>query len=49
MLYEQQRHMNGSKWVALSTGILAVMLGIGYLILVQILDYRGTFEPAPFS
>ncbi len=39
--------MERPKWVAIVTGILAVLLGLGYLVLVQILDYRGGFEPAP--
>jgi hypothetical protein len=41
--------MDRSKWVARLTGILAIILGIAYLILVQLLDYRGAFEPAPFG
>jgi hypothetical protein len=35
------------KWVAVVTGILAIAVSVGYLILVQLIDYRGSFEPAP--
>lgn len=35
------------KWVAVVTGILAIAVSVGYLILVQLIDYRGSFVPAP--
>ncbi|MBW4698973.1 MAG: hypothetical protein KME03_13950 [Aphanocapsa lilacina HA4352-LM1] len=38
--------MDRPKLVAIVTGALALALGIGYLVLVQLLDFR-TFEPAP--
>ena len=38
--------MDRSKLVAIVTGVLALALGIGYLVLVQLLDYRD-FKPAP--
>lgn len=41
--------MERPKWVAVITGILAILMGVGYLILVQLLDYRGGFEPAPLD
>lgn len=41
--------MTRSQWVAVFTGILAVLLGGGYLLLVQILDWRGEFLPAPIE
>jgi len=38
------------KWVAIITGALAIALGVGYLLLVQLLDYRGgEFLPAPLE
>ncbi len=37
------------KWVAVVTGILAIAISVGYLILVQLIDYRGSFEPAPMG
>ncbi len=39
--------MNQSQWVAVLTGAIALVLGIGYLVLVQFLDFRGEFLPAP--
>ncbi len=42
--------MERPKWVAIATGILAIALGVGYLLLVQLLDYRGgEFLPAPLD
>lgn len=38
--------MDRPKLVAIVTGALAFALGVGYLILVQVLDYRD-FKPAP--
>ncbi len=32
------------------TGVLAIALGVGYLLLVELLDYRGgEFLPAPLE
>lgn len=39
--------MQTSKWVSIVTGVIAVVLGLGYLVLVQILDWRGEMLPAP--
>lgn len=39
--------MNRSKIVAVATGIVSVLLAIGYLLLVQLLDFRGEMLPAP--
>ncbi len=39
--------MQASKWVAVVTGAVAIALGCGYLILVQLLDWRGEMVPAP--
>ena len=39
--------MNRSKIVAIVTGIISLVLGILYLILVQLLDMRGEMIPAP--
>ncbi|MEM1427728.1 MAG: hypothetical protein AAGF75_14400 [Cyanobacteria bacterium P01_H01_bin.130] len=38
---------NRSKWVAIATGIISLLLGVAYLIIVQILDFRGEMIPAP--
>lgn len=36
-----------SKLIAVITGVISLILGIGYLILVQFLDSRGEMLPAP--
>ncbi len=41
--------MERSKWVAIVTGAVSLLLGIAYLILVQILDWRGEMVPAPIE
>ena len=38
--------MDRSKWVAILTGAIALLCSIGYLLLVQLLDFRGEFRPA---
>lgn len=39
--------MGRSKIVAVITGVIAVLLGVAYLLLVQALDFRGEMVPAP--
>lgn len=39
--------MNRSKIVAIITGALSLLLAIAYLLLVQLLDFRGEMVPAP--
>ncbi|MBU6228943.1 MAG: hypothetical protein KGQ93_04540 [Cyanobacteria bacterium REEB459] len=41
--------MDRSKLVALITGVISLALALGYLLLVQILDFRGDMVPAPLS
>ncbi|MCU0551911.1 MAG: hypothetical protein MUC48_21435 [Leptolyngbya sp. Prado105] len=41
--------MNRSKFVAVMTGIISLILGVGYLLLVQLLDFRGEMLPAPIE
>jgi hypothetical protein len=41
--------MNRSKIVAVITGVISILLAVGYLILVQLLDFRGEMKPAPTS
>ncbi|HEY9764466.1 MAG TPA: hypothetical protein V6D07_18205 [Trichocoleus sp.] len=41
--------MDRSKIVAIITGVLSLLLAIGYLVLVQLLDFRGEMLPAPVS
>ncbi|MEP0946908.1 MULTISPECIES: hypothetical protein [Cyanophyceae] len=38
-----------SKLVAVITGVISLLLAVGYLVLVQILDFRGDMVPAPLS
>ncbi|NJK40479.1 MAG: hypothetical protein HC934_02295 [Acaryochloridaceae cyanobacterium SU_2_1] len=37
------------KVVAVVTGAIALLLGVAYLLLVQMLDFRGEMLPAPMS
>lgn len=41
--------MERSKLVAVLTGAISLLLGIAYLVLVQILDWRGEMLPAPIE
>jgi hypothetical protein len=41
--------MDRSKIVAIVTGVLSLLLAVGYLLLVQLLDFRGEMIPAPIS
>lgn len=41
--------MERKKIVAIVTGVISVLLGVVYLILVQILDSRGAMIPAPIT
>lgn len=41
--------MNRSKVVAIITGAISLILAIAYLLLVQLLDFRGEMKPAPLS
>ncbi|MBF1999108.1 MAG: hypothetical protein IGS50_09370 [Synechococcales cyanobacterium C42_A2020_086] len=39
--------MDRSKLVAVITGAIAILLSVAYLIVVQLLDFRGEMVPAP--
>ncbi|MGB3294340.1 MAG: hypothetical protein WBB01_15240 [Phormidesmis sp.] len=41
--------MDRPKIVAIITGALSILLAITYLLLVQVLDFRGEMVPAPVS
>lgn len=41
--------MDRSKFVAIITGVISLLLAVGYLVLVQLLDFRGEMIPAPVS
>jgi hypothetical protein len=41
--------MERSKIVAILTGAISILLAVAYLIIVQLLDFRGEMKPAPIS
>jgi hypothetical protein len=41
--------MNRSKLIAIITGAISLILAIAYLVIVQIIDFRGEMLPAPQS
>jgi hypothetical protein len=41
--------MNRSKLIAVITGAISIILAIAYLVIVQLLDFRGEMLPAPQS
>lgn len=41
--------MDRGKIVAVITGAISVLLAVAYLLLVQLLDFRGEMIPAPVS
>lgn len=41
--------MDKSKIIAIITGVISLALGFAYLLIVQLLDFRGEMIPAPQS
>jgi hypothetical protein len=41
--------MDRSKIVAVITGVISLVLAIAYLLIVQIIDFRGEMLPAPVT
>lgn len=41
--------MKRGKFVAILTGAISILIAVAYLVLVQILDFRGEMIPAPMS
>lgn len=41
--------MDRSKIVAIITGVISLLLAVAYLVIVQVLDFRGEMVPAPVS
>ena len=39
--------MDRGKIVAIVTGAISIIIAIAYLVLVQLLDFRGEMIPAP--
>jgi len=42
-------YREGSKIIAIITGVFSIVLALGYLLLVTLLDFRGEMVPAPQS
>ena len=45
----QGEEMDRSKIIAIMTGVIAVAISVAYLLMVQILDFRGMMAPAPMG
>lgn len=41
--------MQRGKIVAIISGVISILLAVAYLILVQLLDFRGEMVPAPIN
>ena len=41
--------MDRGKFIAILTGAISILIAIAYLVLVQLLDFRGEMTPAPVS
>jgi hypothetical protein len=41
--------MDRGKIVAIITGAISILIAVAYLLLVQLLDFRGEMIPAPVS
>ena len=38
-----------SKIIAIITGAIALLVSIAYLVLMQLIDFRGGMQPAPIT
>lgn len=47
MIEKSTKFMPRGKLTAIITGAISLLLAIAYLLLVQILDFRGEMKPAP--
>ncbi len=41
--------MDRGKLIAIVTGVISILIAIAYLVIVQLLDFRGEMIPAPVS
>ena len=41
--------MDKGKIVAIITGAISILIAIAYLVLVQLIDFRGEMIPAPIN
>ena len=39
--------MDKGKIVAIITGVISILIAIAYLVVVQLIDFRGDMIPAP--
>ena len=39
--------MDRGKFVAIVTGVISILIAIAYLVIVQLIDFRGEMIPAP--
>ena len=37
----------GSRWLAIVTGAISILIGVLYLLLITVLDSRGPLRPPP--
>ncbi len=41
--------MERGKIVAIITGVISILIAIAYLVIVQLIDFRGEMVPAPVN
>jgi hypothetical protein len=41
--------MDQGKIVAIITGVISILIAIAYLVMVQLIDFRGEMVPAPID
>ena len=41
--------MDRGKFVAIITGVISILIAIAYLVIVQLIDFRGEMIPAPID
>ena len=41
--------MDKGKIVAVITGVISILIAIAYLVIVQLIDFRGEMIPVPVS
>ena len=41
------RESQRPRWVAIVTGVISILIGVVYLLLITVLDARGPMRPPP--
>ena len=41
--------MDRGKIIAIITGVISILIAIAYLVIVQLIDFRGEMIPAPVN